>query len=132
MTEPPAKRGAIVLRVDGELCFVPASTALRIAPPARVTPVPGSPPDLVGVALHEGAIVPVVSVGAGRGEMIVCQHAGELVGLVGCEVVGSGAFEVATDHPTMIRVDGRSVRPLDVAGVYARVQSGARAGRWAG
>lgn len=130
--EAPAKRGAIVLRVDGQLCFVPASIALRIAPTPRVTAVPGSPPDLVGVALHEGAIVPVVSVGAARDEMIVCQHGGELVGLVGGEVVDSGAFEVAAEQPTMIRVEGRSVRPLDVAGLYARVQSGARAGRWGG
>jgi hypothetical protein len=132
MEAPAAKRGAVVLRVDGELCFVPASVALRIAPPPRVTAVPGSPPEVVGVALHEGAIVPVVAIGDARGEMVVCQHAGELLGLVGAEVLGTGAFEVVPEHPTMIRVGAQAVRPLDIAGVYARVESGARAGRWVG
>jgi hypothetical protein len=127
-----ARRGAIVLRVDGALVYVPASVALRIAPAPRITPVPGGPADLAGIALHEGTIVPVVAVGAARAEMVVCQHAGELVGVVGGSVVHTGTFDLVADRPEMIAVDGEVVRPLDVATLYARVQSGARGARWLG
>jgi hypothetical protein len=126
----PHKRGGIVLRVDGALRFVPASVALRVAPSPRVTPVPGGPRDLVGVAMHEGTIVPVVSIGSARAEMVVCQHAGEPVGLVGAEVVRTGVFEVVPGRPEMVAHEGAQVRPLDVGTIYARVQSGARPGRW--
>jgi hypothetical protein len=126
----PHKRGGIVLRVDGALCFVPASVAVRIAPAPRVTPVPGGPPDLVGVAMHEGTIVPVVAIGAARSEMIVCQHAGEPVGLVGGKVLRTGVFDVVPDRPEMVTHEGVPVRPLDVATIYARVQLGGRPGRW--
>jgi hypothetical protein len=72
----------------------------------------------------------VLSVGAARTEMVVCQHAGELVGIVGCEVVGTGSFEVVPNRPELVRVDGGRARPLDVATLYARVQAGGRPGRW--
>jgi hypothetical protein len=126
----PHKRGGIVLRVDGALCFLPASVAVRIAPSPRVTPVPGGPRDLVGVAMHEGTIVPVVAIGTTRTEMIVCQHAGEPVGLLGGQVVRTGVFDVVPDRPEMVAHEGMHVRPLDVAAIYARVQLGGRPGRW--
>jgi hypothetical protein len=125
-----ARRGGVVLRVDGELRFVAAPTALRVAPAPRTTPVPGSPPELVGIAVHEGHVVPVVAVGTLRGEMLVCQHAGELVGIVGGEVVRTGVFDVVPDRPDLVEVGGEHARPLDIAAVYARVQAGARPGRW--
>jgi hypothetical protein len=120
----------VVLRVDGELRFLPAPVALKVTPAPKVTPVPGAPPDLVGIALHEGAVVPVVAVGTARGEMIVCQHAGELLGIVGGEVIETGSFPVVPDRPELVDVGGKHARPLDVATVYARVQAGARSGRW--
>ncbi len=126
------RRGGVVLRVGDELRFVPASVAVRLAPAPRITPVPGAPPELLGIALHEGAIVPVVAVGEARDDMVVCQHAGELVGLVGGQVVKTGAFDTASERPDLVLLDGTPVRPLDVATLYARVQSGARPGRWGG
>ncbi|HEY8041942.1 MAG TPA: hypothetical protein VIF15_19200 [Polyangiaceae bacterium] len=126
----PGRRGGVVLRIDGTLRFVPAAVAVRVAPAPRVTAVPGGPEELIGVALHEGAIVPVVAVGSARGEMVVCQHAGELVGLVGGEVVRTGTFEPVPGLPDLVDVDGEPARPLDVAAIYARVQAGARPGRW--
>jgi len=124
------KRGGIVLRVGPSLFFLPASAAVRVAPNPRVTPVPGGSPDLVGVAMHEGTIVPVVSLGPARAEMVVCQHAGEAVGLVGANVVRTGVFDVPAEAPENVDYEGTSVPPLDVAAVYARVQAGARPGRW--
>jgi hypothetical protein len=123
-------RGGVLLLVDGALFFVPASLAVRIAPWPRVTPVPGAPPGLLGMAMHEGIVVPVLSIGEARGEMVVVQYAGELVGLVGAQVVRSGTFPVVSDRADAIEHEGSPVRPLDVAAVYARVQSGARAGPW--
>jgi hypothetical protein len=123
-------RGGVVLRVSGELRFVPAGLAMRVAPAPRLTVVPGAPPELAGVAVHEGTVVPVLAISGDRGEMVVCQHAGELVGIVGGEVVRTGTFELIDDRPDVVLVDGEEVRALDVATVYARVQAGARPGRW--
>ena len=123
------QRGGLVLRVDGELRFVPATVAVSVAPAVRVTAVPGAPPDLLGIAMHEGAVVPVVAIGAARGEMVVCQHAGELIGLVGGEVVRTGRFESVADRADVVLVDGERVRLLDLTAVYARVQTGGRPGR---
>jgi hypothetical protein len=126
----PGRRGGLVLKIGQDLRFLPASVALRVAPSPRITAVPGGPSELVGIAVHEGAVVPVISIGEARDEMVVCQHAGELVGLVGGQILQSGTFDVAPDHPDLVQVDGANVRPLDVAQLYARVQSGARSGRW--
>src|ERR1700758_1950231 len=124
------KRGGIVLRVDGELRFLPASVAGRGGSIPRVTPVPGAPPELVGIAMHEGVVLPVVAVGSARKDLVVCQHAGELVGLVGGEVARTGVFDVGADRPELVQVDGERVRPLDVAAAYARLQSSARRHVW--
>src|ERR1700678_3554938 len=96
------RRGGVVLRVGGELRFVPAPVAMRVAPAPRLTSVPGAPPELAGIAVHEGAVVPVVAVGEARGDMVVCQHAGELVGIMGGEVVRTGTFDVAPDRPDVV------------------------------
>jgi hypothetical protein len=122
-------RGGLVLRVDGELRFLPATLAARVAPAPRVTAVPGAPPDLLGIAMHEGTIVPVVAIGAARGEMVVCQHAGELVGLLGGEVVRSGRFEAVVGRADVVQIDGERARQLDVGALYARVQTGGRPSR---
>ena len=124
------KRGGLLLRVYGTLHFVSAAVALRVAPPPRVTPVPGAPPELVGIAMHEGAIVPVVAVGPQVGQMIVCHYGGELLGVVGAEIVSTGLFDVATEGTERIEHEGETVEPLDLATIYACVQSGARRGRW--
>jgi hypothetical protein len=85
-----------------------------------VTAVPGAPRELLGVGLYEGNVVPVLAVGSAASAMVVCQHAGELVGLVGLEVVGPGTFEA---EERGVRIDtGERVESLDVAALYARVQ----------
>jgi hypothetical protein len=124
------RRGGIVLRVDAALYFVPASIALHVGPTPRVTAVPGGPAELVGVAIHEGTIVPVVSIGSARAEMVVCQHAGEILGVIGGQVVHTGLFDTVPQRPEIVLHEGRPVKPLDLAAVYARVQVSARPGRW--
>jgi hypothetical protein len=122
--------GGLLLRVDGALRFAPATVALRVVAPPRVTPVPGAPPALLGVALHEGLVVPVVAIGSARGDMVLCQHAGELVGLVGGEVVATGSFARAGGALDRVEHEGETVEPLDVSAIYAQVQSKARPVRW--
>jgi hypothetical protein len=124
------RRGGVVLRVEGTLYFIPAATAIHVGPVPLVTAIPGAPPELVGVAMHEGTIVPVVSVGSGGAEMIVCQHAGELLGVIGAHVVQTGLFDVVPERPDQVRHEGQAVRALDLASIYARVQTSQRAARW--
>ena len=92
--------------------------------------MPGAPAELLGIAMYEGTVIPVIAVGAARAEMVVCQHAGELVGLVGGEVVRSGTFGVVEDRPEVVVVDEARAAQLDVGAFYARVQASVRPGRW--
>jgi chemotaxis signal transduction protein len=114
------------VRVDGELRFLPAASAVRISSAPRVTPVPGGPDSLLGVTVYEGMIVPVLSIGSLRGEMIVCQHAGELVGLVGGEIVQTGTFDAADGG---VNLGGTHAPALDLSAIYARVLTAPRAAR---
>jgi CheW-like protein len=122
-TPVPGRRGGILVRVAGELRFLPVAHAVRISSPPRITPVPGSPDALLGITLYEGLIVPVLSIGPARGEMIVCQHAGEVLGLVGGEIVQTGTFDADGDGVT---IDDRPARALDLSAIYARVHASAR------
>jgi hypothetical protein len=121
----------VIVRVDGVPRFVPAAVTLRVAPPPRVTPVPGAPPELLGVAPYEGAIVPVIAIGPMRREMIVCLHAGELIGLVGGEVLQTGCFDTLAGRPDAVLFEGVRAQALDLGAIYGRVQAAARPGRWA-
>ena len=128
-----SKRGGILLR-DGEtLFFVPATIALRVAPLPEVTRVPGAPSELLGIAQLEGGILPVVAIGPDRpkpgGALLVCTYLGEEIGLVGAQIVGTGSYEPHEDG-TSVLYEGKAARILDLAPVYARLQSGHWAGRW--
>ena len=131
MTE--IKRGGLLLRVDGALVFIPASVALRISVPPEVVRVPGAPAELLGMAVNEGEILPVVAIGSERGPMVVCMHASELVGLVGGAVIGSGLFPKAEEAKSdEVSFGGETARTLDLAEIFGRLHGGAWAGRWGG
>jgi hypothetical protein len=121
-TPARGRRGGILVRVDGELRFLPAASAVRISSAPRVTPVPGGPDSLLGVTVYEGMIVPVLSIGSLRGEMIVCQHAGELVGLVGGEIVQTGTFDASGEG---VDVADQYAPALDLSAIYAGVHASA-------
>lgn len=116
--------GGVLFRVDAELFFLPATVALRVTSVPPIGPIPGAPPELAGLALVDGAIIPVVSVGASRACMLVVTYLGEAVGLVGLDVVATGRFEAMHDH--VVFGDERA-RTFDVSSVIARV----RDTRWA-
>ena len=49
------------VRVAGEHYALPVERVLEVAEPGDLTPVPGSPPQIIGVCNLRGQIVPVVS-----------------------------------------------------------------------
>ena len=129
-------------RIGEERHFLPAAIASKVLPMPGVARVPGAPADLVGVALVEGDMVPVVAVGeverrgsrrppttsrprADNRPMLVCEVMGERIGLVGLEIVATGSFAPA--EPEGVVHDDAVVPLFDVAAVVA----GLREGRWA-
>ena len=125
-----AKRGGVLLRVGETLYFVPATVALTLAPAPQVARVPGAPSGLLGIALQDGDVLPVMAIGAERGPMLVCSYLGEKIGLVGGVVVGTGLFEVDPEAVDAVRFGVERARSLDLASIYAGVQGEGWAGRW--
>jgi chemotaxis signal transduction protein len=139
-----AKRGGLLVRAGEGLRFLPSSVVLRVVAVPPVTAIPGTVPELAGVALHEGVVVPVIVVGARRDVgrapragyqpphdvhdvMVVCHLAGELVGLVGLEVVATGEFQ--PDGDGVRTATGEHALPFDFAGIFARVEQHPTRGR---
>ena len=137
--------GGVVFRVAESLFFLPASIASKVLPMPGVARVPGAPEELVGVALVEGEMVPVVAIGPldargsrrpgnGSGErrradnrpLLVCTFQGDRVGLVGLEIVATGQFD-ESGVENGVTHGGAVVGTFDVAAVVARL----REGRWA-
>ena len=125
-----AKRGGVVLRVDGALHFVPASVAVAVAPQPQIARVPGAPEALLGVTLHDGDVVPVIAIGTAREAMLVCSYLGEKVGLMGGRIEATGLYEPDPEAADAVRHNGETARTLDLAAIYARIQGEGWAGRW--
>ena len=126
--------GGVVFRAGERLYFLPAAIATKVLPMPRVARVPGAPIALVGVALVDGEMVPVVAIGdldargsrrppsgerprADNRPMLVCTYLGERVGLVGLEIVATGR----------LAAPGADAEVFDVGAVF----SGLREHRWA-
>ena len=108
----------VVFRANGEAFYLPANVAMKVLPVPEVAHIPGAPTELLGVALVEGDMIPIIALGDPPfgAAMLLCNCLGEKMGLVGLEIVATG------------RVDKvESAKPFDVASVIARV----REGRWA-
>lgn len=143
--------GGVVFRIEGvlppegALHFLPVSVAMKVLPVPEIAPMPGAPALLRGVALVDGAMVPVVDVRQSEreldadgmpkeralrakpcGAMLVCAVLGERVGLVGLDVVATGRWERG-EATGLVKVGAETARLFDVADVVARV----REGRWA-
>ena len=112
-------RGGLVFRVRSLWSFLPADVAIQVAPRPQIARIPGAPPGLLGLALTEGVILPVIELGGEPGPMIVCVHRGEQLGLVGVVDVESGMFPAGEGAGVLFR--GELVRTLDLEEIYARV-----------
>jgi chemotaxis signal transduction protein len=124
------KRGGVLLRLEGALHFVPASVALAVTPTPQIARVPGAPEALLGAALHEGEVVPVLAIGSARESMLVCSYLGEKVGLLGAHIEATGLYDVDSSAADAVRHNGETARTLDLAAIYARIQGEGWAGRW--
>ena len=112
-------RGGMLIRIDGAPHFIDSSDAVAIEHAPRIERVPGAPSEIAGITAYRGEIIPVIALSnSSTRVMIVVKHAGELVGLVGAEIVGTGIFA------------GENAPALDIAALHARVHGGAWAGRW--
>ncbi|WP_394833665.1 chemotaxis protein CheW [Pendulispora rubella] len=133
MSERPsaAKRGGLLVRLDGQPFFLPAHVTVSIEPVPPIVRVPGAPAQILGIATHEGEVLPVIAIGADRSVMVVCRYGGELLGIVGASVVGAGIFESTTDADSVSFL-GETAEDIDLSEVYNALQGGAWAGRWGG
>jgi hypothetical protein len=64
--------------------------------------------------------------------MVVCDHEGELLGLVGGSVVATGMFDASPAGAGAVVAAGTTARALDLDEMYARVQAGGWVARWGG
>lgn len=112
-------QGGVVFRVERELFFLPATVAQRVVPVPQIGRIPGAPPDLCGLALVEGEMIPVVALAERRTAMLVVQYLGERLGIVGVDVIATGRFETQHDH--LVYRDEHA-RLFDVSAVVARVR----------
>jgi chemotaxis signal transduction protein len=122
-----ARRACVVVRADTRLHFLPALVVARIVPVPPMGRVPGAPRELAGVAQTEGEIVPIVDLreapSKSTGVLLVCAYMAEPIGVVVAEVIGVGHYDVDPEMPEAILVGDAQVRPLDLAKLYARLQS---------
>jgi hypothetical protein len=126
------RRVGVVLRAGGALWFVPATIAVKVAPVPEIARVPGAPPELLGIALVGGDIVPVVALEPSLRSpraLLICRFLDEALGLLAESVVRSGAFEADGDSAMY---EGERARPLDFAAIYVRLHAGRWAGKWRG
>ena len=123
-------RGGLVFKVLGRRVFLSAEFAVRVAPCPQVARLPGAPPGLLGLALSEGVILPIIELGVPRSAMIVCAHRGEEIGLVGLEDIASGMFP--SDGALGVIASGEAVPPLDIESIYTRVHAVSWGANWSG
>lgn len=135
-------KGGVVFRVAEARYFLPATTASKVLPLPGIARVPGAPVDLVGVALVDGEMVPVVDVGGGEvppsrravtpgrprtdnRPMLLCTCLGERVAIVGLDIVATGLFEALADGSVVH--DGLPAPLFDVGAVIERLRESRRA-----
>lgn len=133
-TERPTRGGLVFTSFANERpprsFFLSADVAIKLAPRPQIARLPGAPPGLLGLALSDGAILPLLEVGPDRTTMILCLYRGEQLGLVGAEDIRSGVFPA--DDAGAVRVDGVRVPPFDLEEMYARVHAVSWGTSWGG
>lgn len=128
--ETTASRGGLVFTVLGCGFFLGADLAVKVTPRPQIARLPGSPPGLLGLALSEGTILPLLELGPDRSAMIICVHRGEQLGLVGAEEIYSGVFPAA--EAGGVRFGDAVVPPLDLEEIYARIHAATWGASWGG
>ncbi len=133
--EAETTRGAVIVRVGERHYVLAQENVLRVVPCPPVQRVPGSPPELMGIAMDGGEALPVLALatiepGTRVGPLLVCQTMGEPLGLTGIAVVETGHFRPAPALHTAGAViwHGEVIDPLDLVSLLDCVQPGTWAG----
>ncbi|HEX2871091.1 MAG TPA: hypothetical protein VHP33_07545 [Polyangiaceae bacterium] len=105
----PSNRAGVIVRLDGELRFLPAHLVRRFVPPPTLSDVAGTG---LTMALVDGQVLAIIPVGPRGSALTVCEVGGELVGLLGADPEAVGFFETS---PEGVSFQGRSAADLDVA-----------------
>jgi hypothetical protein len=99
----------VVVRLNGELRFLPTQGLRRFVSPPPISDVSGTG---LGMALVQGQVLAIIAAGPRGSALTVCEVAGELLGLLGPEPQEVGFFE-AQGSGVLYR--GESAPLLDVA-----------------
>ena len=127
-------------RAGDESFALPVSQVLEVAELGELAPVPGSPQSVLGVRNLRGQVLPVIDLAAVLGtdgshqaeKLVIAEEAGRRAGLAIDQVtdVGDLAGPIQeADSPFLsgsTLTDGELVGIVDLAGVFAAVESGER------
>ena len=105
----PMNHAGVVVRLNGELRFLPAHAVRRFVTPPSISDVSGTG---LTMALVQGHVLAIIAAGPRGSALTVCEVAGEQVGLLGPEPQEVGFFE-AQGSGVVYR--GEAVALLDVA-----------------
>jgi hypothetical protein len=106
----------LIVKLSGELYFLPAELSLSVLARPVVSRVPGTK---IGMTLFGGRVIPVIELGADPRDLVVCDSGGEAVALGGLEVLEAGFFE--WDDEQIVHA-GRRIEPLDVVAELERAE----------
>src|SRR3954468_23765778 len=104
-----SNRAGVIVRLGGELRFLSAHSVRRFVPPPTLSDVAGTG---LTMALVDGHVLAIMSVGPRGSALTVCEVGGELVGLLGADPEAVGFFE-AEGAGVLFR--GQHTSELDVA-----------------
>lgn len=105
----PLSRAGVVVRLNGELRFLPAQSVRRFVPLPALSDVAGTG---LTMALVDGQVLAIIAVGARGTALTVCEVGAELVGLIGADPEAVGFFEADGSD---VSFQGARAAALDVA-----------------
>ncbi len=105
----PLNRAGVIVRLNGELRFLPSHSVRRFVPVPAISDVAGTG---LTMALVDGQVLAIIAVGPRGSALTVCEVGGELVGLLGADPEAVGFFEADGDG---VALHGLRAPALDVA-----------------
>ena len=105
----PLHRAGVIVKLAGELRFLPAQAVRRFVPPPTLSDVSGTG---LTMALVDGQVLAVIAVGPRGAALTVCEVGGEQVGLIGADPLDVGFFDA---DGAGVSFRGHRVSALDVA-----------------
>ena len=114
----------LLVKLGGRARIIPGDVAREVRRGSLVSRVPGS--DL-HMTLVRGRVVPVIALGESTDSLVLCEITGEVVGLLGLEVIASGFLDASSSGLTESQPPAEM---LDVAALVATLRTKLR-GRFA-